>query len=88
MTQTYPRMKELENVDEPLWYASLVYFLNSVESKFSFPNFFKVIKYKENELEYCRTSIRWTITGNIKKFNSFSINQCFEKEVIKHDERK
>ena len=87
MTQTYPRMKELEKVDEPLWYASLVYLLNSVESKFSFPNFLKFIKYKENELEYCRTSIRWTIT-TLRNLTLFRFISVFEKEVIKHDERK
>ena len=82
MTQTYRRLKELEKVDKPLLYASLVYCLSSVERKFSFPNFLKVIKYKENGLEYCRTSKRWTIL-TFSRFIS-----VFEKEGIKQDKRK
>ena len=62
-------MKELEKVVEPLWYASSVYLLNSVESKFSFPNFLKFIKYKDKNIH---------ILDNYK-IEKFSIYQCWER---------
>lgn len=82
-------MEELEKVDKSLRYASLVYRLSSVENenKFPFPNFLKFIKYKENGLEYCRTSKRWTIT-TLRNLTFSRFISVFEKEGIKHDKRK